>query len=100
MLHGAGAGSHVVARHGATMGNRYTARPPSNCVGARIAWDLISARDARTIILLWYAPEMDDGTWCAEMSDGEYEEVDVLVSNRYKWNPAQLAKVRSRKGDE
>lgn len=80
------------------MGNRYTTRPPANCVGARIAWDLISCRDERTIKLLWYAPEMDDGTWCAEMSDGEYEEEDVLVVSWYKWHPVELFEIRSRKG--
>jgi len=62
----------------------YKARPPANCAGGRIALDLISADEQRQIKLLWYAREMDDGTWCAGMDGGEFEEVDVLVVNWYK----------------
>jgi hypothetical protein len=76
----------------------YKSRPPSNCLGARIAWDVISAPpERRKIAELWYAPEMDDGTWCAQMDDGEYEEMDVLETNWYKWHPVELAEIRARK---
>src|SRR5260370_1387926 len=74
----------------------YTSRPPANCRGARIAWDLFMAAEQRSsletipgsidsqrrvepkrrqIKSLYYV-FMDYWVWVAQFDDGEYEEID------------------------
>jgi hypothetical protein len=83
--------------------NRYTERPASKNQGARIAWDELSRRAAlmtppRTLDRLWFAPEMDDGFWCARLhkiadeEDEDYIDMDVLEVSDRKNNPHRYAK--------
>lgn len=65
-------------------------RPPSNRPGARCAFDYLTKVHAPLLIVrLWFAREMDDGVWCAQMSDGRFKEIDVLVINYYRNNPGK-----------
>lgn len=83
--------------------NRYTQRPAAKNKGARIAWDVLSKRAVfktppRTLATLWFAPEMDDGFWCAQLegsdADGQKEfiDMDVLEVSDRKNNPHKYAK--------
>lgn len=77
----------------------WRARPPSSSPFARVAWDLLTEFHAPwTVVKIWYAPEMDDGAWCAEFENGKYRDVDVLVVNqaRDKLKVAALPKKPAR----
>jgi len=60
-------------------------RPPSSSPSARVAWDLLTKFHTPWVIVnMWYAPEMDDGAWCAQFENGKYKDVDVLVVNQVR----------------
>jgi hypothetical protein len=62
----------------------YRQRPPSNCRGARIAWDVLSERAAdltppRTVVLLWHDHAMRPYPWSARLDGAEdYLDLDEL----------------------
>lgn len=59
----------------------WTKRPPASSPRGQVAWDLLGEMHAEwRIAELWFAPEMDDGAWCARFDNGEYDDVDVLVT--------------------
>lgn len=65
------------------MPKTWTSKPPSSSLSGQVAWDLLSASYAPWhIVKLWYAPEMDDGAWCAQFDNGECRDVDVLVTRQ------------------
>lgn len=71
----------------------YRSRPPSNCKGARIAWDVLSEEAApRTIVKLWYSRSLSPCPWAAELSDGNYLDLDELVLQDRVNNPHKYRK--------
>ena len=70
----------------------YTKRPPSNCKGARIAWDLIFKEEVPCqITSLWYARDMN--AWAAYLDSKETAEVDELVVSWFRNNPLKLKEI-------
>lgn len=68
-------------------------RPPASSLGGQVAWDMLSnVLPHQKIVELWYAPEMDDGAWCARYDNGECHDVDVLVT-RHEVNKRKSAKL-------
>jgi inosine/xanthosine triphosphate pyrophosphatase family protein len=56
-------------------------RPSASSLGGQIAWDMLAnCRPRQKIVELWYAPEMEDGAWCAKYDNGECLDIDVLVT--------------------
>jgi hypothetical protein len=61
-------------------GRRYEKRPPANCKTARLAWDHF----AKAAPVEWL--QLLNGYWGAMRADGSIEEIENVMSSRYRSN--------------